>query len=469
MFADILKFLFITAEVVLLFNLLILVHELGHFLAAKWRGLTVEKFAIWFGKPLWKKTIGGVEYRLGSIPAGGFVAIPQLAPMEALEGESVNDRAALPPAKPMDKIVVAAAGPAFSFGLAFAMAVIVWGVGKPEIEFDSTQVGYLVEGGAGAQAGFQIGDEILEADGEPVKRFLSGTDSVKWRVIRSEGETIPFLVRRDGELLTIDSGWTKPETAGWRRPALREIGIGPRLPPGVGFIVRGTPGDLAGLRSGDLVVAVAGQPINDIREFGPILEAHHGRDLPMEVERDGETLALVMSVPEPSATGVPVNLGIEWGRITFVHPAPWTQVREAATSIFRMVGALVSTKSDVSAAHFSGPVGIMRIYYQVFESDYGWRLALSLSVLINVNLALLNLLPFPVLDGGHITLAILEAIRRKPLNIRVLEILQTACAMLLIGFMLYVTFFDVGDFFASHAEPARPPTESTPSESGDTP
>ncbi len=93
MVLQILKFLFICLEVVLLFNLLILVHELGHFLAARWRGLVVEKFAIWFGKPIWKKTINGVEYRLGSIPAGGFVAIPQLAPMEALEGETENKRA----------------------------------------------------------------------------------------------------------------------------------------------------------------------------------------------------------------------------------------------------------------------------------------------------------------------------------------------------------------------------------------
>lgn len=85
MFLDFLKFVFICLEVVLIFNLLIVVHELGHFLAARWRGLVVEKFAIWFGKPIWSKKIGGVEYRLGSIPAGGFVAIPQLAPMEALE------------------------------------------------------------------------------------------------------------------------------------------------------------------------------------------------------------------------------------------------------------------------------------------------------------------------------------------------------------------------------------------------
>jgi regulator of sigma E protease len=117
-----------------------------------------------------------------------------------------------------------------------------------------------------------------------------------------------------------------------------------------------------------------------------------------------------------------------------------------------MVDALFSSGSDVRASHFSGPVGIMRLYYQVFESSDGWRRALVLSVLINVNLALINLLPFPVLDGGHITLALLEAVRRKPVNVRVLEIVQTGCALLIIGFMIYVTFYDVGDFFSERRE-----------------
>jgi regulator of sigma E protease len=100
----------------------------------------------------------------------------------------------------------------------------------------------------------------------------------------------------------------------------------------------------------------------------------------------------------------------------------------------------------------------MRLYYQVFEAEYGWRLALALSVLINVNLALLNLLPFPVLDGGHIMLALVESVRRKPVSVRVLEVVQTACAVLIIGFMLYVTFFDVGDLFGTK-EPKGEPQE----------
>jgi len=460
--ANILKFVFICLEVLLLFNLLIVVHELGHFLAAKWRGLVVEKFAIWFGKPIWSKTIGGVEYRLGSIPAGGFVAIPQLAPMEALEGETAHDKATLPPCKPIDKIIVAAAGPAFSLGLAFLMATVVWFVGKPETEFDSTRVGRVVAGGAAEKAGFQVGDEILEVDGHPVRKFLSGTDSVKWRVIRSEGETIPFVVRRGGETVRLESGWTKPAKEGWERPALREVGLGPLLPPGVGLVVSGSPAEKAGLKSRDLITAVNGQPVADLEELGGFLLAQRGQEVRLDVERAGKPVELALTVPGGTDEESQIRLGIEWGRISFTHPTPWSQVKEAATSIFRMIGALTSPKSDVKAAHFSGPVGIMNLYYRVFESDYGWRLALSLSVLINVNLALLNLLPFPVLDGGHITLALIEAVRRKPMNVRVLEVLQTACALLLIGFMLYVTFFDVGDFFSRGASPPAASPSPTP-------
>lgn len=458
---DILKFLFICLEVVLLFNLLILVHEWGHYLAARWRGLVVEKFAIWFGKPLWSKTINGVEYRLGSIPAGGYVAIPQLAPMEALEGRVETDRATLPAVKPLDKIIVAAAGPLFSLGLAFVMATAVYFIGKPENEINAPVIGEVTKGGPAEKAGLKPGDEVLEVDGHPVSRFFGGTDSIQWRIIRSEAPTIPFKIKRDGQVLTIDSEWVKPETASWRRPALRQVQIGPLVKPGISFVVRGTPAEKAGLQAKDLILEANGTKLRSLPYLAPIIQGNLGKPISLLVERGSETIPLTMDIPVASsgnAEAIP-NLGIEWGRINITHPYPWTQVGEAATSIFRMVGALFSAKSDVKAAHFSGPVGIMKLYYQVFETDFGWQLALSLSVLINVNLALLNLLPFPVLDGGHIMLAIIEGIRRKPINIRVLEVVQTGCAMLLIGFMIYVTFFDIGDFVPQKSEAKKEAVE----------
>src|SRR5256714_6631700 len=131
MILHIVRVIVVLLEVVLLFNLLIVVHELGHFLAARWRGLYIEKFGIWFGKPLWKKTINDVEYSLGSIPFGGFVALPQLAPMDLIEGKADVDRARLPKISALDKIIVAFAGPFFSFLLAVVFAVIIWTVGRP--------------------------------------------------------------------------------------------------------------------------------------------------------------------------------------------------------------------------------------------------------------------------------------------------------------------------------------------------
>ena len=123
------KILWTLFQVIILFNILIVVHELGHYWAAKWRGLKVEKFQIWFGKPIWKKNIKGVQWGFGWIPMGGFVALPQMAPMEMLEGKmKAKNRSSI---KPSDKIIVAFAGPLFSLGLAFFFALLVWGFVNP--------------------------------------------------------------------------------------------------------------------------------------------------------------------------------------------------------------------------------------------------------------------------------------------------------------------------------------------------
>src|SRR5260370_24494598 len=128
------RIIFIIVEVLVMFNLLIVVHEIGHFLAARWRGLYIEKFGVWFGKPLWQRKINGVQYSLGSLPFGGFVALPQLAPMDIIEGKADVDREQLPPVSALDKIIVAVGGPLFTFVLAFVvvagggLAVFVLGV-----------------------------------------------------------------------------------------------------------------------------------------------------------------------------------------------------------------------------------------------------------------------------------------------------------------------------------------------------
>src|SRR5947208_6563134 len=191
MLLHIIRFIFVLLEVLILFNLVIVVHELGHVLAARWRGLYIEKFGVWFGKPLWKKTINGVQYSLGSLPFGGFVALPQLAPMDIIEGKADVDRARLAPISALDKIIVAIAGPLFSLLLALFFAGIVWVIGHPVSEADSTTIiGYVLLDSPAQKVGLQPGDKILEVDSKPVRRFIGMNDRVTWEVVRSEGGEI---------------------------------------------------------------------------------------------------------------------------------------------------------------------------------------------------------------------------------------------------------------------------------------
>src|SRR5438046_9084305 len=171
MVLQVVRVIFILLEVLVLFNLLIVVHEVGHFLAARWRGLYVEKFGIWFGKPLWENTINGVQYSLGSLPFGGFVALPQLAPMDIIEGKADVDRAQLPKISALDKIIVAFAGPLFSFLLAVVFAVFIWVVGRPVSESEATTViGYVVPDSLRAEVCLKKSDIIVSVEWHGVTR-----------------------------------------------------------------------------------------------------------------------------------------------------------------------------------------------------------------------------------------------------------------------------------------------------------
>ena len=446
----ILKFLFIAIEVLLLFNLLIFVHELGHFLAARWRGLKIDRFAIWFGKPIWKTKINGVEYALGTIPAGGYVSLPQMATMETIEGKAETGAQALPPISALDKIIVAIAGPLFSFLLALVFAFVVWVVGRPVSEAEmTTTIGYVEKDGPADKVGLKAGDKILEVDGQPVTKFMGMGDSVMWRVVRSTGDTIPIKVDRNGETLVFNPAPVKDETKFWQRKSLRQIKIAPAESAIVAEIAPNSPAAAAGLKRGDHIVAVNGVPLHYFSELGEYIEQHPNTKVDLKVERNNQDFQVSLTPEQPiSPPNQKPRVGIVWdanGKTTLAHPGPLEQVDASVSAMFETFGALLSRHTDIKPQHLGGAVKIMDVYYRLFNSEQGWRLAIWFSVLMNVNLAVLNMLPIPVLDGGHILLALVEGVRRKPISARVINAIQTSCAVLLIGFMLYIAFYDVQD------------------------
>jgi regulator of sigma E protease len=446
---SILKIIVIALEVLLLFNLLIFVHELGHFLAARWRGLKVDRFAIWFGKPIWKKTIGGVEYALGTIPAGGYVSLPQMATMEVIEGkrEGPGEVTKLPNISPLDKMIVAFAGPLFSFLLALAFALVVMIVGRPVSETEkTTTIGYVLKGGPADEAGLRPGDRILSVDGRAVTKFGGMGDSVTWRIVRSEGAIVPIKVEREGKILEFFPKPSKEPTKMWERKSLRKILISPAHDLLVGDLAPNSPACLAGLLAGDQILSVNGIKLYHCNALEDYAEEHLEETLRLSCFRQGQPLELSVK-PEVPATGGKASLGIlTWeDKWTLRYPGAIEQVKASVTAMVETFGALFAPHSDIKAQHLGGAVKIMEVYSRLFNAEQGWRLALWFSVLMNVNLAVLNMLPIPVLDGGHILLALVEGIRRKPISARLLGAIQTTCAVLLIGFMLYIAFYDVQD------------------------
>ncbi len=484
-----LRWVVICVEVIVVFNLMILVHEWGHFLAARWRGLYVDRFQIWFGKPIWKKTVNGVQYGLGCIPAGGFVSLPQMAPMESIEG-TVQTEEPLPPISAMDKIIVAFAGPLFSFMLAAFFACTVYLVGKPQSEgHTTTTVGYVDEDSPAAQAGMKAGDKILSIDGKEILHFSGMVDSVQWAVVASEDKVLKVVVDRPGEgkkEFQVDTSkwnlpeaktvkdspwWHKPVDFLFKRPPLKDIGIIGKQTPMVGSIQEFSPAAEAGLKANDVITKIDGIELLSSIQMSDYLKAHPEKPtFVLTVVRGKEQIEVTVSPRIPDSLAIAAaktaaapadskeevkkdavpdrKMGIVWdlqGQRTTAHPGPWEQLVEAMKTMRNTLGAVFSSKSDIGLSHLSGPAGIFRVYYNLFERADGWQLVLWFSVILNVNLAILNLLPFPVLDGGHITMAVAEMIRRKPVHSRLLEYVQAACALTLFGFMIWVTLKDLGD------------------------
>jgi len=452
--------------VVTVFNFIIFVHELGHFWAARWRGMKVDRFQIWFGKPIWKKTINGVQYGLGSIPFGGFVSLPQMAPMESIEGKALEDGEEpekLTPVTPLDKIIVAFAGPLFSFLLAVACAFGVKALGVKEAPSDQAVIGYVEPGSPAEEAGVRIDDEVIAVSGTPVTAFSGSIDSFEGLIALSSGEKIELLVKRPGvaEPLTIQSGYEIPEAEyAYQRKGLRTIGVWPKQKIYIGYIMPNSPAAKAGLQPRDQIVAINDVRLESFRIMQEITSNAEGAKK-YSYLRDGQEYSVMI---EPQYPDEPADYGHKLIGMTFTsfleedivldYPAVSQQLKDSGSIMWKSLKAVADTNNDIGLGQMQGGIGMGHSMYNILASGAGWERLLWFLVIININLAILNLLPFPILDGGHIVMALYEWISGKMLPTKFLEMLQTACFLLIMGFFLYVTSKDVTEFLPSKQKPA---------------
>lgn len=460
--------------VALFFGGSIFVHELGHFLAAKWRGLHIERFSIGFGPKIVSWNRGGVEYRLSWLPLGGYVALPQLADMRGVEGDSAIDAAAMPPIGYRDKVIVAVAGAVFNILFAFLLATVLFFTGRPTSEDRaSVEVGYLSDtllNAAGEEvtapakaSGMQIGDLIRSIDGNPVNDW----DDIHQGIALSTGKSdagdrkIEFIVERDGKEIALQ---VQPIISEGMK--LRQVGLRPGYTVIVTALFPDSPAVEAGLQPGDTLLELDGQPVRSVAFYTDYLKDKAGQSVPLKFLQADSVVSSTI-VPEDvvvwsdgrkeTLTGI---AGFDTHR-SLLHQPPTEQLKEVAITTWTNLGALLNRNSDVGISHMSGPAGIIRVIYSA--AQYDMLNTLWIVIFINVSLAFFNLMPIPVLDGGHIAFATYSKLRGKPINSNVIASLQGSFMILLFGMMLYVTFFDLSRWISDTSEVAeRRETRVTP-------
>lgn len=423
--------------VLFFFGLTIFIHELGHFWVAKRRGMKIERFSVGFGPKIWGYKKDGIDYRVSWFPFGGYVALPQMSPMETIEGETESKSDELPSVSPSSKFLVAISGPLMNILLAAILATVLWGVGLPT---NLAVVGWVDSGSPEELAGVRPGDRIVKVNDQKVKTWGQFMEVVAF----SREPTVRVTVQRNG----VEQEFLLETKVNEQFGVKMLEHLWPRGHPFAQRVVMGSPAERAGLLVGDQFVSIEGIPIYSSDQLRELISKRPDQSTEVKVLRSGVMQTLTV-VPELSAEEKVGRMGVELGdqmEIAQPGPTPMEQFADILTSMGRMVTGLAHSKeTGVSAKSMSGPVGILGIWWYAIASG-GWRQGLHIAVLLNINLAIINLLPFPVLDGGHIVFATLEAIRRKPLSARLVHAASIAFAFLLIGFMVYVTYFDIQRF-----------------------
>ena len=410
-------------------SVIVFVHELGHFLAAKRSGVRVLTFSIGMGPKIIGVKQGDTEYIWSSIPFGGYVRMAGDNPEEDLEGK---DWEFLSKPKRVRAFIVAA-GPAMNLVLALLIFTGM-NLGIGIVVTPTREVGYVIEETPAWEAGFSAGDEVIGVDGNPVGNWDEFEAMIQERV----GGMTTVDVERGGAVLSLALDLESVDV-------YYNTGLFAYRTTELGDVKWRGPAHAAGLRGGDVVTAIDGQPVEDWFQLREIILASPAQELVIDFERDGEARSATVVSGDREGSGViDVSYAVDYERVGLVKSIELALVttRAAAEQIVLFFHRLLTLRA--SRDMIGGPVRIGEIAGESMRWGFDYMLALIAT--ISAQLALINLLPIPVLDGGHLLLLGVEAVIRRPITTRQRIIAHQIGFVFLIGAILAITFIDVSRF-----------------------
>jgi regulator of sigma E protease len=437
---------------IIVIGILIVIHELGHFVVARLCGVGVERFSIGFGPVLWRYRGPETEYCLSAVPMGGYVKMmgDDENPLEGGATGTVDPGKAFNTKPLIARFLIVFAGPGMNFVLAAVIfALVFMTVGRPVLP---AVVGGVNPESPAARSGLAPGDRLLAVDGHPVKYW----DEVA-RVVRDgQGRALEITLAGPAgaeRRLTVTPARVPERDLFGDEREVWDIGATPFVAPVIGDAVTGYPAEQAGLRSGDTVLAIEGRPVLTWQDLADGISRRADQPTRVQVRRGTEILEVRLT-PRAIKDRGPDGKEITVGRIgispapgtTYVRANPLAAVRDgvektAEITALTAVGLWKIVVGQLDRSNIGGPIQIAQAAGE--QARHGLPNLAFFTAVISVNLALLNLLPVPMLDGGHLLFFVCEAILGRPLSVRKREVAQQVGFVLLLMLMVFAVYNDL--------------------------